>query len=375
MNSLVASVARWHSAAVATALADFGEVTLASQSFVLPHWVERVAPWPRVASHCVPAGVHVRPGWRQLALYLAADRREPSWARRLYKLSSRFSSHVESLVRSGSYDHLHSMTLLSPSAVASFGGTLVADFGAPAYQVRERILRDIYGASFDPEVHLPEHFIRDWFEVTLRRANLVLAPSRAVADSLLELEPEARVAVVPYAVSEAPPVEPPTPDGALRIGFAGQTGRLKGFDVLVAAAERVPDREIHVAGYHGPDDLDVSGVRHHGQVAPNAMRDFYGRMDLVVQPSRLEGSSLVVYECVMLGVPVIASDACGVPDEVAEGVVIFPSGDVDGLTAAIEALRDGDERERLRRAQLRVRREIGQDAYRARLTRALEDVI
>lgn len=61
------------------------------------------------------------------------------------------------------------------------------------------------------------------------------------------------------------------------------------------------------------------------------------RADYVVAPSRLDSLPTVAIEGMMLGVPVILSDACGVARYLnGEGGLVFPSEDVDSLRDTIE---------------------------------------
>ncbi|HRU61231.1 MAG TPA: glycosyltransferase, partial [Bacteroidia bacterium] len=59
-----------------------------------------------------------------------------------------------------------------------------------------------------------------------------------------------------------------------------------------------------------------------------------------VRPTRSDGDALAVREALAAGVPVIASDVAPRPT----GVTIFPSGKVDALATALEAVLNNSER-------------------------------
>jgi glycosyltransferase involved in cell wall biosynthesis len=115
------------------------------------------------------------------------------------------------------------------------------------------------------------------------------------------------------------------------VGAAGRLSPEKGFDVLVAAAERVHRadrsvgfvlfgdgpcrpklvRQINAAGLAGA--FVLSGFR-------SDLDRFMPFFDLVVLPSYTEGLPNVVLEAFAAGVPVVATTAGGTPEIVEEGV-------------------------------------------------------
>jgi L-malate glycosyltransferase len=85
-----------------------------------------------------------------------------------------------------------------------------------------------------------------------------------------------------------------------------------------------------------------------------AIEEIVGLADVFLLPSELESFGLAALEAMARGVPVVGSDAGGLPEVVrhAESGYLLPVGDVEGMaTRAIEILKD-DER----------RREMGQAA-------------
>ena len=80
--------------------------------------------------------------------------------------------------------------------------------------------------------------------------------------------------------------------------------------------------------------------------------------DIYVQPSLNEAMGRTVIEAQYLGLPVVASNVCGLPDAVAAGVsgTLVPPGDPEALAGAVHALvRDPELRRRMGSAgRLRV---------------------
>jgi glycosyltransferase involved in cell wall biosynthesis len=304
------------------------------------------------------------------------ERDAPAAALAMLRAHERFSSHIGRVVASRAYSHLHALSLLEPAAYEDYRGVVIADRGAPAYPMRERVLRGIYGAEYDPVLHLPEHYMREWFHAEVKRAAVVITPSPHVADSFRELGVGDNLRTVPYGVADQALLPPPQRTPTLRIGFAGPMNRLKGFDLLVKAVASLDRCELHVAGYPGDLGAPPTWVRYHGALAPgSAMRGFLAEVDVLVQPSWLEGSSLLVYECAMLGKPLIATEYVGVPLELREAVPTFRVGDVEHLSALLDEFKDLRRREAAHRAMASSRSFIGVDAYSRRLRAALREVL
>lgn len=160
-----------------------------------------------------------------------------------------------------------------------------------------------------------------------RRADLVLADSRAVADRLPGLDPQ----VVYGPVDPDPPAAAaPWPlDNGPVIGFVGRIEPRKGVLDLVRAAPAIrrgaPGVRIVVIGDdpYGSDPaytravIESPEIEHHPWRADAAglMRHF----DVLVLPSHQEPFGTVLAEAMAVGTPVVATTVDGLPEVVQDG--------------------------------------------------------
>ncbi len=190
------------------------------------------------------------------------------------------------------------------------------------------------------------------------RADRLIAISHAVRAGLCAdgLAPE-RIVVIPsgIAVDEVratPPLPrsalPFLPAGARLAASVGALGPDKDHATLVRAAGalrvRLPDLHWVVAG-EGPlrdelarlaVELGVADRVHWLGHLPDAVR-LTAAADLFVSSSASEGLGTAVLEAMALGVPVVATDAGGVPETLAEGAgAVVPRRDPAALAGAVE---------------------------------------
>lgn len=144
------------------------------------------------------------------------------------------------------------------------------------------------------------------------------------------------------------------PEHDLKILFVGRPSLEKGFDVLIAAlrsinipffltvvgfskdefkrmlpATYIESREIHRC-------ISFEGYMNWGDDFKRIMRG----NDVMIVPSRSEGTPRVILEAMSQGIPVIGSRVGGVPDIIRECTtgLLFEVGDVAGLCSQIERL-------------------------------------
>ncbi|MFO7572218.1 MAG: glycosyltransferase family 4 protein [Gaiellaceae bacterium] len=196
----------------------------------------------------------------------------------------------------------------------------------PALATRKPWVVQLWGTDVELARRAP------WaFGPLLRRARVVLCPSRALAEAARALGArDVRVVApgvsIPVEVGE--PAEPP------HVLFVGRLSEEKGILELLEATEGIP----RVIVGDGPlRDRVPDAV---GFVPPRELAPYYERAAVVACPSRREGYGVVAREAMAHGRPVVASAVGGLLDAVEDGVtgILVPPGDAEALRATIERL-------------------------------------
>jgi glycogen synthase len=194
--------------------------------------------------------------------------------------------------------------------------------------------------------------------ITVRAADLVLAPSAATAAELRRDYRAERVEVIPNVTGGlAVPPAARTGDRGSAVAGAGYllfVGRLrirKGVEVLLAALRelraRIPGATLRIAGdgehraalERKAADLGLGGaVTFLGTRDAGQVRELLAGAAALVVPSIYEGMPLVVLEAMERGVPVVASAVSGIPEVVVGGETgwLVPPEDPAALAAALE---------------------------------------
>ena len=142
-----------------------------------------------------------------------------------------------------------------------------------------------------------------------------------------------------------------------RIGTIARLSKEKGVDVLLEALKDLPDVSLTIVGT-GPEELTLHAdclalTSCHMHPEEKNLGDFYGNLDLFVLPSRdHDPFGLVAGEAMMMGVPVIVTDACGIASYLQSGwdAVVVPANIAEELrNAIVDLLQDVDKRERMGR--------------------------
>jgi glycosyltransferase involved in cell wall biosynthesis len=196
----------------------------------------------------------------------------------------------------------------------------------PALLTRKPFVVQLWGSDVELARRVPWAFRR-----LLRRAEVVLCPSRALAATARDLGADEVVLVgsgveTPENVRE--PDEPP------HVLYVGRLSVEKGVREIAEATSGM--RRVVVGD--GPlRQLFPDAV---GFVPPPELGGYYERAALVVCPSRREGYGVVAREAMAYGRPVIATTVGGLVDAVEDGVtgLLVPPNDVSALRAAIERL-------------------------------------
>lgn len=160
--------------------------------------------------------------------------------------------------------------------------------------------------------------------MSMHRARRVICVSEAVRDLCVGLHgvPDAKCAVVHNGIDAT--LFQPLPKftgSVLRLGFAGRLEYGKGVDYLIDVARWVSEQQpdtmtltIATTSDIPPALRDLPSVQILPGLSPDAMADFYDRVDVMVFPSLFEGFELVTLEALASGVSVLGTrvGACDV---------------------------------------------------------------
>jgi glycosyltransferase involved in cell wall biosynthesis len=175
-------------------------------------------------------------------------------------------------------------------------------------------------------------------------ADLVLAPSTFVANTVRTFHPNKMLALAPYGVDLEfwRPGARNERSGVLRFIYAGQISLRKGIPSLLQAWEKAALRsaELQLVGSWYLSDSKraslPSGVIHVSALSPEALRDHYRRADVFVFPSHFEGFGLVLLEAMACGLPAIATTATAGADVLTEASGrVLPVGNPEALVDAL----------------------------------------
>jgi glycosyltransferase involved in cell wall biosynthesis len=141
---------------------------------------------------------------------------------------------------------------------------------------------------------------------------------------------------------------------------------------FAAVRRRFPAARLTVAG-SGPEHDRLSDLaaqlglgdsaRFVGRIDNAEIASLYAEADLMLNPSTVDNMPISILEAMASGVPVVSTDAGGIPDMVVNGVsaLLVPVGDADAMAAAaIQVLADAERAATLRRAGLD---EVGRYAW------------
>ena len=233
------------------------------------------------------------------------------------------------------------------------------------------------------EAHLERQAIRETAE--WRLADKILVPSEYVSSCMPQAEEiRKKIVVVPYGA--AMPSEESYIDACksrlqncnnpVTFLFAGKFGLRKGAFELIHAAEILGEAvSIEIAGHVDAEFLASrpSNLRFLGHLTREELNQAFGRANVFVLPSWLEGSATVIYEAMGWGIPVVTTASSG--SVVANGVdgILVKRGDGEELAQAMRTLTADQS---LREALGKNAREKSQDytvgRYGERLLSAIE---
>ena len=199
------------------------------------------------------------------------------------------------------------------------------------------------GALLAAESHWQWNVVRAYDKV-----HTLVAPSEYLRQRLLQMGLSRPVSLLRNGVSLS--TEPPLPFSERRyVGFAGRLSSEKGLDLLVGAAQGLPQLMFRVAGT-GPDlprlqrrlgAENISNVQMLGRLDQDALRREMRSWRLAVVPSLMyENCPYAVLDALACHVPVLGADAGGIAELTCVEGLRFERGNQQALQRAIEACFD-----------------------------------
>ncbi len=237
-----------------------------------------------------------------------------------HRVDLRFAWKLRRVLRAGEFDLVHAHLYAGAVAAA------LAVIGIGCARV----------VTVHSESRWQRHFARSVSGYVYRTADAILAVSEPIAHQLTVVHGVApdRTTVIAnalYPTALCTRRRRATLRGGVVVGVAGRLHRDKGVDVLLDAMVRVlyrhPQVQTVVVG-DGPQrehlqrkarSLGLDDRVSFLGCIPGA-RNLIPSFDVLVVPSRTEGSPLVVLEAMAAGIPVVASCVGGIPDQIRHGV-------------------------------------------------------
>lgn len=140
------------------------------------------------------------------------------------------------------------------------------------------------------------------------------------------------------------------------VGCVARLAREKGIDLLIQAAKDIPEATFSIVGLGRQRNalerlIAKYGISDRVSIEPRKanMGGFYHSLDVLVLPSRTHDPfGLVAAEAMMLGVPVIVTDACGIASLLTHGkdALIVRANSAEALKSAIADLLSNEFRRR-----------------------------
>ena len=176
-------------------------------------------------------------------------------------------------------------------------------------------------------------------------ADLVLAPSSFVAETIREFHPNKRVAIASYGVDliDWPRNTARAPRDVITFLFAGQCSLRKGIPLLLEAwrVAGLKRARLQLVGPWRLAEIKKKQLPKRcfwtGPVSSLQLRAFYHAADIFVLPTNFEGRALVVGEAMASGLPVLTTDASGA-DDMVDGSCgrIVPRDNLDALVEGLQ---------------------------------------
>lgn len=212
---------------------------------------------------------------------------------------------------------------------------------------QNRYLRELAGVRDAAHQELIPPWVARRVEAELEAADMVLVPSRFVAEQLRRRGvAEEAIEHIPYGV-DLSAFHPDTPKPERGVAFVrclyvGQMAHRKGIPLLLETARSLTGMPIrfHLLGpVVSPEVLDnlPENVEYEGAGLPGRVAERMRRADLFVLPTLEDACALVVLEAMASGLPVVTTTHNGSGEILNEGVegFVVPAGDRVALREAL----------------------------------------
>jgi glycosyltransferase involved in cell wall biosynthesis len=225
----------------------------------------------------------------------------------------------------------------------------------PWWEEKQRHLAKEFGEWLPPGGLPSNRWVRPRQKLReMELADIVLAPSSFVKETILQFYPNKNVALAPYGVDLEfwrPKGESRKQKAEMRFIYAGQCSIRKGTPVLLEAWAKaeLKDAELRLVGTWGLSDSKrvnlPAGATYAGLTSREGLRREFNKADVLVFPTFFEGRALVVGEALACGLPVVTTEASGMTDVVdATCGWVLPTGDVDALVEMLRWFRSNQEK-------------------------------
>jgi glycosyltransferase involved in cell wall biosynthesis len=213
-------------------------------------------------------------------------------------------------------------------------------------QVCEKEARRWYGTGFHGP---PNDATVERVEEEYQLADRIRVYSEWGKASMLKFGvPESKIHILRQTVNLerfCPAAVPPPKEGPLRVCYVGSLDLRKGFVYLLKAIRAIGTTRVHlrVVGATGDRPSAKLLARERAgldiEVAPGHSLPVYQESELLVIPTLEDGLPFVLVEGLACGLPVIVTSEAGASECVRTGQTgwVVPAGDVDALSAALEA--------------------------------------
>lgn len=301
-------------------------------------WVVNVATFPEL--------VHV--GTRRLM----GDRKPALVAGLMYRVKAQFDIAVAGRLHRECPNVLVGMygaSLESFRAIQRQGGLAVLNFVNSHPAEHNRYLVELAGLKAPHHELIPE-WVSQRVEAELAAADLVLVPSRFVAEQLRGHGVAAeKIATLPYGVDlrafHPQKQRRESESGPLTCLYVGQISHRKGIRTLLEAARRcrgLPVRFRLIGPIVSREVLEglPDNVVYEGPSLPGGVAEAMRRADCFVLPTIEDSFALVLFEAMATGLPVVTTTHAGASELIEDGRdgLIVPPGNAAALADAIRRL-------------------------------------